>query len=686
MKRVLVAVAVALLSLGVVAQVRETVNVNVVEVPVTVVDSNGNPVRGLTIANFELLDNGTKRPITSFDKIDFSETETLKATSPLNPAATRNFMLLFDLSNSGPNAIARAQDAARRFVADGVKPRDNVAVGTIEAQRGFRLLTAFTTDRRLVEQAIADPVQFRGTDPLQIGGVVSDIQLQDPNAAASGREGKSAADADMIERQNRIQQQNTQYARALAEKQIEALGNLAKTLRAVPGRKQVVMLSEGFDPKYIQGRDARSMEEQQKETAEIMAGRSYNVDMDARFGSSSSLSMLDRMAQTFRGSDVVLHAMDIQGVRVQNDVVSGARINSNEGLFLVANPTGGEVFKNANEIKTNFQRLLHQQEVVYVLGFQAPSQKAGSFHNLKVRLVNVPGGKVSHRAGYYEAGGETAQERALSSAEIIVNDIPQTDVRMTTLAAAFPEAGGDAQVPVIIDASGADLIGDFRGNALPVEFFMYAFDADGVVRDRLYQKITLDLKKVGDRLRQYGLKYYGTLSLPPGSYAVKSLVRAGDRDRRGFTRSDIVVAQPKTFAVTTPVPIEDNARAVLVRDEHAPGRDHPAVLDPFVGGTRPSSSGVSPFQLNGQSFIPSTTVHKGAGPQKIAVYVYGATADQLTWETNPKTKYLGHAKGGEATALVLELDPKDANVAAVDITVRKKGAPEATKISVPIAQ
>jgi VWFA-related protein len=657
------AVTVVSVALAVTAQVREMVNVNVVEVPVTVVDSNGNPVRGLTAANFELLDNGQKRAITSFDKIDFAESETLKATSPLNPSATRNFMLLFDLSNSGPNSLMRAQEAARKFVAEGVQPRDNVAVGTIEAQRGFRLLTAFTTDRRLVEQAIADPAQFRGTDPLQIGGVISTVQLQNPDAPVAGREGKSAADADMIERQNRIQQQNQQYSRALAEKQIEGLGNLAKTLRAVPGRKQIVLLSEGFDPKVIQGRDARSMEEQQKETAEIMAGRAYNVDTDARFGSSSSMSLLDRMAQTFRGSDVVLHAMDIQGVRVQNDVVGGARINSNEGLFLVANPTGGEVFKNVNEIKTNFQRLLHQQEVVYVLGFQAPTQKPGSFHNLKVRLVNVPNAKLSHRAGYYEAGGETAQERALSNAEIIVNDIPQTDVHMRTLAASFPEQGGNAQVPVIVDASGTDLIGDFRGGMLPVEIFMYAFDQDGVVRDRLYQKLSLDLKKVGDRLRQSGLKYYGTLSLPPGSYAIKSLVRAGDTGRRGFGRTDIVVAAANVGGA---IPIDESPTAVLVK-----GNSH-------------STTGTYPFQLNGQQFVPAAAARKDGTPQKIAVYVYGAGAEQATVETNPKTKFLGRAKGADTTALVLELDPKDANVATVDVTVRKGATSQ--KVSLPVVQ
>src|SRR3954451_23311696 len=98
------------------AQVRETVNVNVIEVPVTVIDGSGNPIRGLTAANFELYDQGKKRQITSFDKIDFGAAESVSAISPLNPAARRTFLLLFDLGFSSPNSLQRAQDAARRFV------------------------------------------------------------------------------------------------------------------------------------------------------------------------------------------------------------------------------------------------------------------------------------------------------------------------------------------------------------------------------------------------------------------------------------------------------------------------------------------------------------------------------------------------------------------------------------------
>src|SRR5713101_5676007 len=90
-------------------QVRETVNVNLIEVPVTVFDGGGNPVRGLTADKFELIDQGQKRAITTFEVIDFASP--VRAISPLNPAARRSFLLLFDMSFSSPNGRTKAQDA-----------------------------------------------------------------------------------------------------------------------------------------------------------------------------------------------------------------------------------------------------------------------------------------------------------------------------------------------------------------------------------------------------------------------------------------------------------------------------------------------------------------------------------------------------------------------------------------------
>ena len=166
--------SILLLTAGaVLGQVKETVNVHLVEVPVTVVDRQGNPVRGLGASNFELIDQGRRRPITSFDRIDFASPDSMKSASPLNPAARRSFLLLFDMSFASPNGTAKAQEAARNFVARGMQRRDLAAVGTVDVDHGFRLLTAFTTDRNLLTAAIGNPAHFRSSDPLQIAGTLN---------------------------------------------------------------------------------------------------------------------------------------------------------------------------------------------------------------------------------------------------------------------------------------------------------------------------------------------------------------------------------------------------------------------------------------------------------------------------------------------------------------------------------
>ena len=149
---------------------QETVKVHLVEVPVTVIDHDGNPIRGLKPENFELFDDGKRQKITAFDAIDFASTESVSAISPQNPNARRSFILLFDLEYSQHKSIPRARAAARKFIAENVLPHDLVAVAFIDPVKGFQVVTAFTTDRNLVDAAIASPNRTVGVDPLQLSG------------------------------------------------------------------------------------------------------------------------------------------------------------------------------------------------------------------------------------------------------------------------------------------------------------------------------------------------------------------------------------------------------------------------------------------------------------------------------------------------------------------------------------
>ena len=174
----------------------------------------------------------------------------------------------------------------------------------------------------------------------------------------------------------------------------------------------------------------------------------------------------------------------------------------------------------------------------------------------------------------------------------------------------------------------APLPGAAESDKVVTEVYIYAFDADGLVRDRLYQSVALDLKKVGERLRAGGLKYYATLSLPPGKYAVKSLVRMPETERKGFVRSDIVVAKAEDVAVLPAIFVDEHPSAVLVR-----GVSHATAADPF--------------DLAGERFIPAAAPRAVSHPSSVSprpimnaarAYVVPTqtSADcSLEWSTEP---------------------------------------------------
>jgi VWFA-related protein len=610
--------AVVAVALAASAQMNETITVSVVEVPVTVVDAGGNPVRGLTAANFKLFDQGKEAAVSAVDTIDFAARRGASAVAPLPPAARRKFMLVFDVLFSSPASLARAQEAARQFVTKSVQPGDLVGLGVID-RRGFHLVAAFTTDRQLLADAIADPGGLRTHDPLHISRDGFNNPTGITRAVGVFSEPVTWHQFAII---SAAQRENKEAMRGEAEKEIDFLGDLAKTLRSVPGRKQLVFLSEGFDPRYVQGSDVR--EDLQYETGALF------FNDERRFGTTSSATALRRMVDAFRGSDVVLHAIDIQGLRVNNNS-EGKFLNTNDGLRLLSQPTGGMLFKNANDVGNDFARLMRAEEVVYVLSFRAPAKKAGQFHDLRVKLVGVPGATASARAGYREAGDETPQERALTNAEIVMNDVEQKDLRTASVAAAFP-----GSVAVVVEVNELD--------SSPVDFYVYAFDEEGAVRDRLYQRVTLDLTKVGPKLRANGLKYWATLSLPPGRYAVKTLVVAGAK--RGFTRTDVAVPAASQLAATA-IFVDENPNWVLVK-----GTSH--------GG------GAYPFDLGGERFVPAATPRT----KRFAIFVLNAAPEDVSADIGPALKYLGTAKSAGAAALVMEVVRP---VESADVTVHRKG-------------
>jgi VWFA-related protein len=661
------AVVLSFVAVAVYAQVKETVTVSVVEVPVKVVDRDGNPIRGLKAENFKIVDEGKERAVTAFDTIDFASAESVKATSPLNPAARRNFMLLFDTSYSSPKSLERAQAAARDFVAKMVQKRDRVAVGTIDADKGFKLLTAFTTDRSLINAAIGNPSSFRGNDPLQVAG----DPLGEVKQAAMSGEGDREATAreELNDMMRRVNKNEDEIQRQRIQKQVNILAGLTKSLRAVTGQKSVLLLSEGFDPRLVQGRAAGTSIEKANENSAREHGELWNVNSDDIYGSSTSLSIVDRLGDMAKRSDVILYAVDIKGLRTNMDTQSGYQVKSNEGLHLLADATGGVVFQNTNDLANDFEKVVKHQEVTYVLAFNAPTSTPGKFHKLNVKLVNVPSGaRVIARTGYYEAGGENQTERTLSNAEIVLNDIPQSAIHVAAVAAPFATKSENAQVPVIVEANGNDLLAGAKNNIITTDVFVYAFDEDGLVRDSIVQRLPMDVTKVADKLKATGLKYYVTLSLPEGKYAIKTLVRVAENEAKGFARTDIVVPKAGDLALSPPIFVDtDSSKWLMVK-----------------GNSHDKTNAAYPFEVNGEPFVPKAEAKLAAGQsRKFVLFVQNAAPDELTIDTTPKATVVSQLRGATGSKLVYELAGQS-GASTLNVTVKKKGTSAEQSTSVPL--
>ena len=588
----------------------EAVQVTIIEVPVTVSDGAGKAVRGLTRENFELYDDGKRVPIEYFEVVDLRAVAK-NPRADLPAAARRNFLLLFDLANASPGTVGRAQDAAREFVSEHMTPLDLVAVATSTPDRGLSLLTSFTNDKTFLDAIIATltlDAGFKVADPLMLTTTGADNLRM-----GGGHLGSTHAAEAMKEKIEERQELNAVTERLNAEErlnrvtsQLRNYGSVARVLDRLRGQKQIILLSEGFDARLITGREQLGFQDTQRENDAVLSGEVWKVDSEQRFGSASGTTEITEMAEVFRRSDVKLHAIDIKGIRSDVDASAGFKRSSNEALWLVTRPTGGTVFRNSNDLADNFQRLVESQEVIYLLGFRAQTTGRGKFHPLRVKLANARG-DVTHRAGYFEPAATTdGLARTLTTAEIMMNNIPVDDVGVRALAVPFLRSDGIADVPVIVEVDGKTLLDKVAGNALPVEFFIYAFDDEGLIRDQVYQRVAFDLGQLRERLAGTGAKYYHTLRLPPGDYSVRILVRAAG-EATGLRSLDVTVPAVGARMVAPPLVFDAGiANWVVVRGE-----------------TRPGVSAEYPFQVGDRVFVPAVAPRFASGSRyDVAVFAF----------------------------------------------------------------
>jgi VWFA-related protein len=617
------------------APVRETAEVVLVEVPVRVVDRDGKPIHGLKVTDFELFDDGRKQEIVGFDAIDLARKsrEAPGAIESLNPAARRHFLILFDLSFAQPAAVIAAQRAAKQFVLNGMGDRDFAAVGTFAVEKGVRLLVTFSSDRVQLARAI-DTLGITITedlskDPLAFAFDISLIGATGRGQGIAEKEGRAAGIVDSLQTMSQISKARIDdYARGRVAQLAQSFSALARTLDTVQGRKDVIYLSEGFENRLLVGtRDT----EQERDW--IVSGEQWKVDGEKRFGNSHLQQQMNFMTDLFRRSDCVIHAVDIAGLAAKSDPGSPVtQVRGENALFEIANATGGEVFRNDNDFHAQLERLAARTSLVYVLAFRPRKSGKGDdqFHDLKVK-VRAPGARVSARAGYYEKRPFrvlSPLERSLSAADVIANEIPVSDIPPRVLAIPFPRQDGAeirAAVPVLVEIPGDRLLAGTVGARADAEIYVYVSDSENRLHDFFAQAIGIDLTRNREKIQKGLLRYAGQLSLVPGDYRLRVLVRNSETGRAGLAVQALhvpafIAGQPY---LVPPIFLEPSNGGMLIRRSGSSGSSSEdpllgAGVEDFVPAAAPSLQPGSP------SRVSIVAYHFGSGAQTEPILKMGA--------------------------------------------------------------
>ncbi|HEY4575435.1 MAG TPA: VWA domain-containing protein [Thermoanaerobaculia bacterium] len=585
-----------------------------VEVPVQVV-RDGQPVRGLTAADFELYEGRKKLAIAGFHAVDLASPA---ARGGVPAAGRRQLLLLFDLVFASPKGVVAAREAARSLVLKGIRPGDLVGVATYSRGHGSQILLGFTSDRRQVDAALdslgavrddkaGDPLRLvlkRGAgDRLQVAGPSLEADIAHSNELIDAQGGGQLA--------NLGRESTREDEKAAATALTRANAQLAQMLRGLPGRKQILYFSEGFNSALLTGGGgptgnpgslgigADAVAQDQDALQQDRANQDVVLsDSEKDFGSTHAVNALERMLEELRRSDCVIQAVDIGGLRAGGEQAPGARSGGQETLLTMARDTGGELVRNSNDLTGAMSGILDRTSVTYVLSFQPDTGKPGEYHKLRVELKNAPHGThISYRPGYFSPkpyGQLNPLEKLFEASSRLMGGEEAGTVPGAVLAAPFRAAGGDkAYVPVLIEADGPALLGGEPPASLPVEVYVYALDAAGAIQDFLYQQLGLDVAKAGAGLRQGGLRFVGHLDLPPGEYSLRTLVRNGASGAFSLRVLPLTVPAFGKGPALLPPLFPDTAanRWVMVREapRGGPQADYPfmARQQPYVPASRP---------------------------------------------------------------------------------------------------
>jgi VWFA-related protein len=339
---------------------------------VVVRDSAGRPVVGLGRDDFEVFEERKRQPITLFEGPAVRGASGAAPPVPGAAAGAAAFTLATPprvvaivFEQLGPSARLSAVAAARRLLGS-LSERDFVGVFAVD--RSVHVLQNYAVPDDAVQAAL-DAAAERPGSPLRRAGVVPGAEFGDVERGAPTQETRDEA----------------KRTRGMAT--FDALTQIVRGLALLPGRKMVVLFSEGF------ALDAS------EEVAQITRADGPRT-MDDTWLTDGRFERFQRLLEQANAAQVTFYTFDAAGLRLENPFAkSGFGRAPHVGLLALAEGTGGAFVENTNDLAPGAVRAAEDHASYYVLGYTPSKPPDGEYRSLSVR-ARCEGCRVLARRGY----------------------------------------------------------------------------------------------------------------------------------------------------------------------------------------------------------------------------------------------------------------------------------------------
>ncbi len=485
-------------------------SVRAIQVDAVVTDQDGNPVRGLTEDDFEIVEKGKPQAITTFEAVDIpidSQPPDLADSDVVsNEGDGRIYLIVIDGISAANAALAKKW--MRTFFAEHFGPSDVAAVMLLD--RGARNSGQdFTSNRRLLIDGIDRFIGYNENEQGEavVTGSASPFFV-DPSRPALGGENTGASAGAAAREESRVLGARNRMGR---------LKDLTEFLIKTPGRrKAMILISEAI------GFDATDFKD--------YTGTSMNPAAQLAH---------DAMTAATRGN-IAVYPIHPGGPGT-------AGLDATMELRMIADATGGFAHINSNNFGDSFTRLVAENSVYYMLGFNSSQDSDnGLYVPVEVR-VKRPGLRVHAREGYVAPfkGRDTVTrpDRRAGVENALASPVPMPGVPIRAFAVPFRGKGKTAAIAVALEMEAEALglqeaaNGSLRGS---VDVRLVATDVSAKVlpQNRQVGTITIPADSRAAVERE-GLHVLTKTELQPGRYQLR--VAVGSQQRGGSVLLDLDV-------------------------------------------------------------------------------------------------------------------------------------------------